>query len=83
VNRKEYRLDIQRLTRSQRKRTTEENLISNYSVDVKDESFSIKNDAYHRCNKRLRLRNCITETFVSTFLEIFNEFSLFSRQNVH
>jgi hypothetical protein len=83
VNQREYRLDIQRLTRYQKKRTAEENSTSNYSVDFKDESLSIENDAYHRCNKRFRLRNRITETFVSTFLEISNESSLLSRQSVH
>jgi hypothetical protein len=79
VNRKEYRLDIQRLTRHLRKHTAEENLTSNYSVDFKDVSLSIESDAYHRCNKRLYLCSRITETFVSTFLEIFNELSLLSR----
>jgi hypothetical protein len=83
VNRRKYQLDIQRLTRHQKKRTAEENLISNYSVDFKDELLSIKNDAYHRCNRRLRLRSRITKTSVSTFLEISNESSLFFRQDIH
>jgi hypothetical protein len=83
VNRRKYRLDIQRLTRHQKKRTAEENSISNYFVDFKDKSLSIKNDVYHRCNKRFRLRSRIIEIFVSTFLEISNELSLLSRQNVH
>jgi hypothetical protein len=83
MNRKKYRLNIQRLTRHSRKRIAKENLTLNYSVDFKDEFLSIKNDVYHRCNKRFRLRNRITETFVSTFFEIFYDFSLFSRQNVH
>jgi hypothetical protein len=83
VNRKKYRLDIQRLTRHSRKRTAEENSTSHYSVDFKNEFFSIESDAYHRCNRRLHLRNRIIETLVSTFLEIFNESSLFSRQSVH
>jgi hypothetical protein len=83
VNRRKYRLDTQRLTRHSRKRTAEENLISNYSVDFKDKFLSIENDAYHRCNKRLRLRSHIIKTFVSTFLEIFNELSFLSRQNVY
>jgi hypothetical protein len=82
VNRRRYRLDIQRLTRYQRKRTAEENLISNYFVDFKNEYFSIENDVYHRCNKRLRLRSRITETSILTFLEIFNEFFLLSRQSI-
>jgi hypothetical protein len=83
MNRNEYRFDIQRLTRHQRKRIAEENLTSNYSIDVKDEFLSIENDAYHCYNKRLRLRSRIIETFVSTFLKIFNESFLFSRQSVY
>jgi hypothetical protein len=83
VNRREYRLDIQRLTRHSRKCITEENSTSNSSIDFKDECFSIENDVYHRCNKRLRLRSRIIKIFVSTFFEISNEFSLFLRQSVH
>jgi hypothetical protein len=68
VNRREYRLDIQRLTRHQRKRTVEENSTSNYLVDVKNEFLSIENDAYNRCNRRLCLRSRIIKTSVLILL---------------
>jgi hypothetical protein len=67
VNRKKYRLDIQRLTRHQRKRIIKENLTLNYFVNFKDEFLSIESDIYHRCNKRLRLRSRIIKILFRLF----------------